>query len=157
MSRPLQRVSGLSWSIQPLLVLLCLLVLLPGLVRAVVNITLEDTASQIIYSPRACGLTLSSAGTETCNSSWCVLASSLPSHRTRSSVHITSHASPSSPAPGGSSPLQTHLTARSPRRRAQTMRVEASSHSSFCPYEVRQSDNGRTTSVRPSGESAPER
>ncbi|TFK78367.1 hypothetical protein K466DRAFT_507387, partial [Polyporus arcularius HHB13444] len=55
--------------------LICLLAFLPGLAHAVVNITLQDTASQIIYSPPACGLTLSSAGTETCNSSWRIVAS----------------------------------------------------------------------------------
>ncbi|KAI0737345.1 hypothetical protein C8Q80DRAFT_1115353, partial [Daedaleopsis nitida] len=57
------------------LTLLHLLLLLTGTARAVVNITLQDTASQIIYSPPACGLTLSSAGTEICNSSWRILAS----------------------------------------------------------------------------------
>ncbi|RDX43910.1 hypothetical protein OH76DRAFT_1409721 [Lentinus brumalis] len=55
--------------------LLCLLALLPGVAHAVVNITLQDTASQIIYSPPACGLTLSSAGTESCNSSWRIVTS----------------------------------------------------------------------------------
>ncbi|RPD57238.1 hypothetical protein L226DRAFT_536611 [Lentinus tigrinus ALCF2SS1-7] len=75
MSRPLLRhaaVPRLLLFVRPLLVLL---VLLPGLARAVVNITLEDTASQIIYSPPACGLTLSSAGTESCNSSWLIVTS----------------------------------------------------------------------------------
>ncbi|KAI0331693.1 hypothetical protein GY45DRAFT_1345209 [Cubamyces sp. BRFM 1775] len=65
-------------------VLLCsLFVVLIGLtstcVRAEVNITLEDTASQIIYSPPACGLTLLSDGTEAqtvtdCNSAWRIIA-----------------------------------------------------------------------------------
>ena len=40
--------------------------------HATLNITLEDTASQIIYSPAACGLTLPSAGAGPCSSSWCV-------------------------------------------------------------------------------------
>ena len=40
--------------------------------HATLNITLEDTASQIIYSPAACGLTLPSAGAGLCSSSWCV-------------------------------------------------------------------------------------
>ncbi|OJT13501.1 hypothetical protein TRAPUB_9966 [Trametes pubescens] len=68
----LQRQAVLLWS---LLVLLHI-----ALVRADVNITLEDTASQIIYSPSACGLTLSSAGTETetetenCDSAWRIVA-----------------------------------------------------------------------------------
>ena len=63
-------------------VLLCsFFIVLIGLtssyVRAEVNITLEDTASQIIYSPSACGLTLSSDGTEAqtvadCDSAWYV-------------------------------------------------------------------------------------
>ncbi|KAI0676141.1 hypothetical protein C8Q78DRAFT_1008255 [Trametes maxima] len=67
-----------------LLWLLPLVLVLLGLTRNVaadVNITLEDTASQIIYSPPACGLTLSSAGTETptpqsqiCDSAWRIIA-----------------------------------------------------------------------------------
>ncbi|KAJ8472582.1 hypothetical protein ONZ51_g8421 [Trametes cubensis] len=65
-------------------VLLCsFFIVLIGLtssyVRAEVNITLEDTASQIIYSPSACGLTLSSDGTEAqtvadCDSAWRIIA-----------------------------------------------------------------------------------
>ncbi|KAL7280301.1 hypothetical protein ACG7TL_005215 [Trametes sanguinea] len=69
----LQRQAVLFWS---LLAVLC------AFVGANVNITLEDTASQIIYSPPACGLTLSSgssAGTEAqstqiCNSAWRIIA-----------------------------------------------------------------------------------
>ncbi|KAI9067928.1 hypothetical protein FKP32DRAFT_1562794 [Trametes sanguinea] len=69
----LQRQAVLFWS---LLAVLC------AFVRANVNITLEDTASQITYSPPACGLTLSSessAGTEAqttqiCNSAWRIIA-----------------------------------------------------------------------------------
>ncbi|EIW58112.1 uncharacterized protein TRAVEDRAFT_47290 [Trametes versicolor FP-101664 SS1] len=65
----LQRQAVLVWS-------LLVVLLLIALVRADVNITLEDTASQIIYSPSACGLTLSSAGTETetCDSAWRIVA-----------------------------------------------------------------------------------
>ncbi|KAI0630640.1 hypothetical protein C8Q77DRAFT_1063250 [Trametes polyzona] len=61
----------LLWSL--LVLLLCI-----ALVTADVNITLEDTASQIIYSPPSCGLTLSPAGTETvaqaCDSAWRIVA-----------------------------------------------------------------------------------
>ncbi|KAH9857302.1 hypothetical protein C2E23DRAFT_384143 [Lenzites betulinus] len=67
----LQRQAVLLWSF--LLVLLHV-----AYVAADVNITLEDTASQIIYSPPACGLTLSSAGAETeaqiCDSAWRIIA-----------------------------------------------------------------------------------
>ncbi|CDO69692.1 hypothetical protein BN946_scf184851.g80 [Trametes cinnabarina] len=70
----LQRQAVLLWS------LLAVLRSLVG-VNANVNITLEDTASQIIYSPPACGLTLSSessAGTEAqtqiCNGAWRIIA-----------------------------------------------------------------------------------
>lgn len=54
------------------LVLPLLLLSLVITAHATQNITLEDTASQITYSPPACGLTRSSAGADTCNSSWCV-------------------------------------------------------------------------------------
>lgn len=40
--------------------------------RADVNITLSNDASQITYSPPACGLTLSSDGAGNCTSSWYV-------------------------------------------------------------------------------------
>ncbi|TBU42644.1 hypothetical protein BD309DRAFT_962476 [Dichomitus squalens] len=50
--------------------------------RADVNITLADTASQITFSPPACGLTLSSAGTGNCNSSWRIVTSNVSSSGT---------------------------------------------------------------------------
>ena len=40
--------------------------------HATLNITLEDTAPQLTYSPPACGLTADSSGADTCNSAWCV-------------------------------------------------------------------------------------
>ncbi|KAI0832039.1 hypothetical protein BC628DRAFT_578801 [Trametes gibbosa] len=67
----LQRQAVPLWS-------LLILLLHIAYVAADVNITLEDTASQIIYSPPACGLTLSPAGTETetqiCDSAWRITA-----------------------------------------------------------------------------------
>ncbi|KAI0351323.1 hypothetical protein OH77DRAFT_1411270 [Trametes cingulata] len=69
----LQRQAVLLWPL-----LLVLLSFLATLVTADVNITLEDTASQIIYSPPACGLTLTPAGTVTqsqiCDSAWRIIA-----------------------------------------------------------------------------------
>ncbi|KAI0364541.1 hypothetical protein BV20DRAFT_956016 [Pilatotrama ljubarskyi] len=70
----LQRQAVLPWPL-----LLVLLGFRTTLVTADVNITLEDTASQIIYSPSACGLTLTPAGTVTqsqiCDSAWRIIAS----------------------------------------------------------------------------------
>ena len=60
---------------RPLAVLLAAFVLVftaASTARADVNITLEDTASQILYSPPACGLSSSSGGSDSCSSSWCV-------------------------------------------------------------------------------------
>ncbi|KAI0794687.1 hypothetical protein C8Q74DRAFT_1250135 [Fomes fomentarius] len=86
---------------------LFVLFFLPSAVRGIRNITLEDTASQITYSPPACGLTLTSAGTEICNSnsSWRILTSPNASEGT-----ITTTIGPSN-ASGGFIP-QLFLTVR---------------------------------------------
>ncbi|KAH9939099.1 uncharacterized protein BXZ73DRAFT_76234 [Epithele typhae] len=60
-------------ALSPFAILVCLLCFLHP-VHAAINITLEDIAVQITYSPPACGLTQSTAGTEACNSSWQVIA-----------------------------------------------------------------------------------
>ncbi|KAI0701146.1 hypothetical protein C8T65DRAFT_656862 [Cerioporus squamosus] len=96
MFRPLQRQAAaprMLFTRHFVLEVLCLLVLLPGLAHAVVNITLEDTASQIIYSPPACGLTLSSAGTATCNSSWRIVTSANASDGTLTTTSGPNNAS----------------------------------------------------------------
>ncbi|KAI0765650.1 hypothetical protein BD413DRAFT_164173 [Trametes elegans] len=68
----LQRQAVLTWLFVALLGLTLI-----SVVEADVNITLEDTAAQITYSPPACGLTLASAGTETqgqiCDSAWRII------------------------------------------------------------------------------------
>ncbi|PIL30382.1 hypothetical protein GSI_07567 [Ganoderma sinense ZZ0214-1] len=61
--------------------------------RADVNITLSDDASQITYSPPACGLTLSSAGAGNCTSSWQIVTSNASSGGTLTTTFGANNAS----------------------------------------------------------------
>ncbi|KAM5536959.1 hypothetical protein V8D89_009388 [Ganoderma adspersum] len=61
--------------------------------RANVNITLADDASQITYSPPACGLTLSSAETGNCSSSWRLVTSNASSSGTLTTTSGANNAS----------------------------------------------------------------
>lgn len=110
----LQRQAVLVWS-------LLVVLLLIALVRADVNITLEDTASQIIYSPSACGLTLSSAGTETetCDSAWCVQLDLLSLY-----CALSRYLSRSRSSAGASLLHRMPLAARSPPHRGPRMAAE---------------------------------
>ena len=65
--------------------------------HATLNITLEDTASQIIYSPQACGLTLPSAGAGPCSSSWCVPPPIILAPRPTSEISLPPYPHPSLP------------------------------------------------------------
>ncbi|KAI1783004.1 hypothetical protein LXA43DRAFT_373464 [Ganoderma leucocontextum] len=82
-------------SLAPGLELVAIFVLLHFLsvARANVNLTLPDNASQIIYSPPACGLTLSSAGTGNCNSSWRIVTSNASSSGTLTTTSGANNAS----------------------------------------------------------------